>query len=115
MSASVSSFLLLRLLLAWAVLRHQECGHGAGIFVVHIAVWFDGARTHGLWVLEPVVNPRSIQARAHLRQGWSDVTLVDLGINDVASLAGIFGIEKLFPLLHLSRRIAAGRHRVAVE
>ena len=45
----------------------------------------------------------------------SDVAFVDLGIDDVASLAGILGIEKLFPLLHLCERIAVGRHGIAVE
>src|SRR5208282_2546395 len=61
-----ASHLFLRLLLAGALLGHQECGQGAGIFVVHVAVWFDGAGPHGLRVLQPVVNPGSIQARAYL-------------------------------------------------
>src|ERR1035441_8649498 len=58
--------LFLRLLLAGALLGHQECGQSAGIFVVHVAVWFDGAGPHGLRVLQPMVNPGSIQARAYL-------------------------------------------------
>src|SRR5208282_258808 len=94
-SANVGS-LFLRLLLAGALLRHQECGQSAGIFVVHVAVWFDGAGPHGLRVLQPLVNPRRIQAQAYLRERWSDVAFVDLGIDDVATLAGILGIEKLF-------------------
>ncbi len=50
-----------------------------------------------------------------MREGRSDIAFVDLGIDDVARLAGILGIEKLFPLLHLCGGIAAGRHRIAVE
>src|ERR1039458_1448388 len=107
--------LFLRPLLCGALLRHQECGQRAGIFVAHAAVRLDDAGPHGLRVLQPVVNPRGIQARADLCERGSDVAFVDLGIDDVASLAGILGIEKLFPLLHLCGRIAAGRHGIAVE
>src|ERR1035441_7718721 len=109
-----TNMLFLRLLLTGALLRHQECGQSAGIFVVHVAVRFDGAGPHRLRVFQPVVNPRGRKARAYLRERWSDVAFVYLGVDDVARLAGILGIEKLFPLFHLSRWITAGRHRVAV-
>src|SRR5208282_4921153 len=87
--------LFLRPLLAGALLHHQECGQSAGIVVVHVAVRFDGTGPHGLRVFEPVVNPGSGQARADLCERWPDVAFVNLGIDDVARLAGILGIEKL--------------------
>src|SRR5260370_39283763 len=108
------NMLFLRPLLTGALLRHEECGQRPSIFIIHLAVRLERTGPHGLRVLQPVVNPRSIQARADLREGRSDIAFVDLGIDDVARLAGILGIEKLFPLLHLCGVIAAGRHRIAV-
>src|ERR1039457_4009551 len=81
--------LFLRLLLTGAPLRHQECGQSAGIFVVHVAVRFDGTGPHGLWSFQPVVNPSRVQPRAHLCKRRPDVALVDFGIDDMARLAGI--------------------------
>src|ERR1700687_31333 len=101
-----------RLLLAGALLRHQKCGQRAGVFITHVAVWLDGPGTHRLRLPPPVINPRGRHGRSNLRQGGANVALVDLRIDDVTRLASILGIEKLLSLLDLSRRIAAGRHRV---
>ena len=87
--------------------RHQECGQSAGIFVAHVAVRLGGTGAHRLRIFQPVVNPGGVQARAYLRQRRSDVALVHFGIDDVARLAGILGIEKLLSLLDLGERVSA--------
>src|SRR5579862_6727845 len=98
-----------------AFLRDQECRQSARIFVSHAAVRLYGPRTQSLWIFHPLVDPRGGKPRANVGQRGTDVPFVCLGIEDVASLAGILAIEQLAAEFHLSLGVAGRRHGIAIN
>src|SRR5208337_1667059 len=72
-----------------ALLRNQECGESSGIFVTHGAIRLDRAGTQSLRIFHPLVDPGRCEARAHVRQGWTDVALIGFGVHNVAALARV--------------------------
>jgi len=82
--------LLSYLLPGRVLLRQQECSDNSGVFVTHIPDRLQSAGTKALRVFQPMENPGGGQQGSHLRQSWTDVSLILIRIDDVADWQAYF-------------------------